>query len=324
MDTTLPFRYEKLGYAALNVTDLSRSVAFYRDLMGLELVQQADDVAFLRCSGDHHDLVLYQARTAGLKRAAYEMESPQDLDRAYEFYRDQGLHPEWLSQAESGALSQGPTFRVQEPDSGVTFEFYDRVTHLALPYRPNLTRIARIGHIVVGVKRYAEAVRNLETIFNFAISDFVEGKFTWMRCYPNPLHHNFAIGKSDRDHLHHVNFMVTDIDDIGKAMNRLRQAGVPIVFGPGRHLPSTSIFLYFLDPDGMTMEFSFGMEELHEGSARPPRMLEMHPNTMDIWGSAPSPQFGKTGAIEGRGEPAGQAAPANPERKDAVADPIVG
>ena len=297
-----PFRYEKLGYAALNVTNLDRSVAFYRDLMGLELVAQTDAVAYLRCSSDHHNLVLYAAEKAGLKRVAYKLATPEDLTHAYHFYMAEGLHPAWLSHEEYPAANQGPTFRVREPYSGVMFEFYDRMTHLALPYQPTVTKIARLGHVVVGSKNYEKAVHCLSTIFNFAISDFVEGKFSWMRCFPNPLHHTFAIGNSSRDHLHHVNFMVTDIDDIGKALNRLQKAGVQVVFGPGRHLPSTSIFLYFLDPDGMTMEFSFGMEELPEESARLPRMLEMHPNTMDIWGSSPHECFGKNGEIEVAGE----------------------
>lgn len=293
-----PFRYEKLGYCALNVTSLERSVPFYRDLMGLDLVEQKDDVAYLRCSSDHHNLVLYRSDTPGLKRVANKMATAEDLKAAYEFYLAEGLQPEWLGMDECAELQQGPTFRVREPQSGVMFECYDRMTHLALPYVPTVTKIARLGHVVVGSPNYEKAVHNLNTQFNFAISDFVEHKFSWMRCFPNPLHHTFAIGNSDRKHLHHVNFMVTDIDDIGKAINRLTKAGVKIVFGPGRHLPSTSIFLYFLDPDDMTMEFSFGMEELHEDSARLPRMLEMHPNTMDIWGSAPDVKFGKTGMIE--------------------------
>ena len=46
--------------------------------------------------------------------------------------------------------------------------------------------------------------------------------------------------------------------------DRLRKAEVPIVYGPGRHPPSGSFFLYFLDPDGMTLEYSHGMEEFPE------------------------------------------------------------
>src|SRR3546814_20766507 len=77
--------------------------------------------------------------------------------------------------------------------------------------------------------------------------------------------------------------MVSDIDDVGRAINRMKKAEVPIVFGPGRHEPSGSIFLYFLDPDGMTAEYSFGMEEFDEVGAREPRELEAKPEVLDTW-----------------------------------------
>ena len=35
--TMAPFRYRKPGYVALNVSDVDRSVHFYRDLVGLQL-----------------------------------------------------------------------------------------------------------------------------------------------------------------------------------------------------------------------------------------------------------------------------------------------
>lgn len=293
------FDYLKLGYAALNVTDLDRSVRFYTDLMGLDLTERTGEVAYLRCSRDHHNLVLYASPTPGIRRAAYQLASAADLDAAFAAMTDARLAPRWLPDAECKALNQGPSFRVREPHTGLVFEFYDRMTHMATPYQQRLTQIARIGHVVLGTPEYQAAIDQVTGPLNFAVSDFVEGKFSWMRCRPNPLHHSLAIGASDRRHLHHINFMVTDIDDIGRAASRMKKAGVDVVFGPGRHLPSTSIFLYFLDPDGMTMEFSFGMEELHEGTAREPRMLQMHPETMDIWGSTPDPRFGKTGAIDG-------------------------
>lgn len=299
----LPFRFERLGYAALQVTDLAKSISFYTELMGLELVEVTGECAFLRCSADHHNLILYQGEEPGIKRAAYKLASPEDLQNAFKHLTDVGLSPAWVDESEARLLKQGPTFRVREPNSGLLFEFFDRITYLAIPYVPRLTKIARIGHIVIGTKRYEEAVETLSTKFNFAVSDFVEEKFSWMRCRPNPLHHSLALGVSTRNHLHHVNFMVTDIDDVGAAAARMQKAGVQIVFGPGRHLPSTSIFLYFLDPDGMTMEFSFGMEEIQEEGGRMPRMLEMHPNTMDVWGGPmPHERFGKTGMIEGADE----------------------
>ena len=79
----VPFRYRKPGYLALNVSNLEASVAFYRDLVGLQLeAQQGTDAAYFRCSQDHHNLVLYQSSEPGIKRMAFELESDTDLEQA--------------------------------------------------------------------------------------------------------------------------------------------------------------------------------------------------------------------------------------------------
>ena len=71
--------------------------------------------------------------------------------------------------------------------------------------------------------------------------------------------------------------MVSEIDDIGKAIWRCNKNDVPIVRGPGRHPPSDSVFFYVLDPDGITVEYSFEMEEFPEHGARPARELPFGP-----------------------------------------------
>ena len=77
------YRYRKLGYLALNVTDLDRSTAFYRDMVGLSVTEeQPGEIALLRCTDQHHEIVLYPAETAGVKRMAFQMESSEDLDAA--------------------------------------------------------------------------------------------------------------------------------------------------------------------------------------------------------------------------------------------------
>lgn len=297
---SMPFRYRRLGYVALNVTDLARSTRFYTDTVGLDLSEPlAGEVAFLRCGDDHHNVVLYGAAAPGVKRVAFELESRAEMDHARKHLASLGLAVTEIAADERAALRQGDGLRFVEPNSGLTFEYYTRVMQMALPFRQSLTKIARLGHVVLSVERFDEMTAYLTTQLGFAVSDFVEGRFAFMRCQPNPLHHSFAIGRSvEGNHLNHINFMVSDIDDIGIAMNRLNKHEVPIVFGPGRHKPSGSIFLYFLDPDGMTVEYSFGMEEFPEKGAREPRMLEAHPLALDTWGGMPKPEFGKVGAIE--------------------------
>lgn len=48
-----------IGHVHLKVSDLERSVAFYRDLLGLDLMQRyGDSAAFLSFGGYHHHIGL--------------------------------------------------------------------------------------------------------------------------------------------------------------------------------------------------------------------------------------------------------------------------
>ncbi len=307
MSSPIPFRYRRLAYAALNVSDLERSLPFYRDLLGLDLVEQQPGVAYLRCSRDHHNVVLYacdqdsEGRQPGLRRIAFELESDAHAERAFAHFDAKGLRPQRVPADEAKALRQGPSFRVREPHCRLEIEFFGSTMVMAKAYEPTVAKIARLGHVVIGTSDFTGAERTLRETFGFAVSDFVDGRFAFMRAFPNPLHHSFAVGASTGNHLHHVNFMVTDIDDVGRAWHRMTKAGVKIAFGIGRHPPSGSVFLYFYDPDGLTLEYSFGMEEFPEVGAREPRMLEPVPESLDTWGAVPDAQFGRNGVIDIQG-----------------------
>ena len=291
-----PFRYRRLSYVALEVADLARSTSFYRDLVGLTLDRESEETAYLTCSDLPQNLVLQKGKDPGLQRAAFELESRQDLDRAFQYLVREGFAPEWVAPAILEQLRLGAALRFREPGCGLLFELHVEPGQAHLAYEPGHTHIARLGHVVLNVADFDKVHASLEKL-NFLISDHVPGKVAFLRAFPSRDHHSFAILKGPADGFNHVNFMVSDIDDVGRAINRLKKADVPIVFGPGRHLPSGSIFLYFLDPDGMTAEYSFGMEEFDEEDARPPRELDPTPEVLDTWGSIPDPRFGKLGAI---------------------------
>ena len=295
---SIPFRYKRLGYVALNVTDVQKSTAFYRDLVGLAVTESSDRVAALRCSRDHHNLLLHRSDAPGLKRIGFELESRHDIDTAREYVAGLGLAIEAVTADELNALKTVAAFRFRLPGSGLCLEFFVQMMHLADAYQPTVAKIERLGHVVLNVADFDGALQWLTGRLGFVISDFVPGFAAFLRCHPNPLHHSMAILTGPDNHLNHVNFMVTDIDDIGRGMNRMKQNGVEIVFGPGRHQPSESIFLYWLDPDRMTVEYSFGMETFPETGAREARLLEPVPGTLDTWGSTPTPAFGKVGVIE--------------------------
>ena len=244
--------------------------------------QDAAGNRFLRCGDDHHNIVLYRGKP-GLKRLGWQLESDEDLQRLKDNLHHKGLQVREVDAAECAVLHQGPTLRFSEPFTGATHEFFTRMDTEADEWTPSVAKIQRVGHVVLKATDYKNAVRFYEEVMNFRISDAIGDRVSFMRCFPSPFHHAVGLSNSATRGLHHVNFMVSDIDDIGKALWRFRDNEVPIVRGPGRHPPSGSIFLYVLDPDGLTVEYSFGMEEFPEHGARKPRLLLATPENVDYW-----------------------------------------
>jgi len=295
----LDFRYRRLGYVALNVTDIERSKDFYQQIVGLDQVESPlEGEALMRCTDNHHDVSLCQANVAGLNRIGWEMESPEDLDRVIHHLTGLGIKTASVPSEVCQSLGVSAAVRMSDPLTGATFEFFHSMAAADNAFVPTVAKIERVGHLVVCTDRYEASEDHFTQKLNFRVSDRMEPAVHWMRCFPNPLHHSLGVARADKRRFHHLNFMVTDIDDIGKGLWRLKNHDVPIVFGPGRHPPSDSVFLYFLDPDQLTLEYSFGMEEFPEIDPRPPRDLELSPESVDYWGSYQSPDFAKHGEVE--------------------------
>jgi 2,3-dihydroxy-p-cumate/2,3-dihydroxybenzoate 3,4-dioxygenase len=296
-------RYSRLGYIGLNVSDINASLHFYESLVGLKMDQAPQSgVAYLRCSDRHHDIVLYEGGVPGVKRIGWQMESPAALDAIEAHFKSAGIVCEPVSAPESSELGIGRAFRMTEPTTGATFEFYSEMEAAPDAFHPTHTKIARLGHVVLSSADRLATEKFLIEHMNFRVSDRIHGMVTFMRCFPNPFHHSFGVGSAGKPGLNHVNFMVTEMSDIGKANNRMKKADVPIVYGIGKHPPSESVFLYFLDPDGMTIEYSYGMEEFPETDPRAPREMPASLESIDYWDGIPDPRMGKVGLLEPLGE----------------------
>jgi len=295
-------RYARLGYVALNVSNLERSARFYEDVVGLKPTDGSDaSCKRFRCSDQSQDIVLYEG-PPGVKRIAFELESVDQLPRLQAALDKSDVPYRDIPASVCAAMETDRGIRTWEPSTGCTLDFYvgDASRRLSASFEPGPVKILRLGHIVIGSSDYERSLSFFENTLNFKASDSFEGAVTFLRCFPNPYHHSFAIGGPGKTGpgLRHIAFMVDDMDDIRKSYWRLQKTGVPIVHGPGRHLPSCSIFLYFLDPDGMTLEYTLGMEEFPEHEPRIPRALPFVPESNDIWASTVDKRKGTVGAIE--------------------------
>ena len=111
------------------------------------------------------------------------------------------------------------------------------------PFQPTVAKIQRLGHFVLKVRAFDEACRFHTEVLGFRVSDRVDGMICFMRCHPNPYHHGVGLGRADEELLHHVNFMVSEVDDVGRAIARFGKSGTRIVYGPGRHPPGDRLMI---------------------------------------------------------------------------------
>jgi 2,3-dihydroxy-p-cumate/2,3-dihydroxybenzoate 3,4-dioxygenase len=293
-------RYHKLGYVELNVSDLARAREFYRDMVGLEYLGPHGATERFRCDPEEpYSVVLHESAAPGFKRAGWILENAAQFAVLQDRLDAASCPWEELDAAECDDRGFLRALRMVERHTGATLEFYRPAGERPVrPLQASHTSFQRLGHVVFATPERADAVAFFRDVLNFKESDAVGEYITFMRPFPSPWHHGIGIGRSARRQFHHLNLMVSEIDDIGRGLNRAGRSGVPVVFGPGRHIASNSVFLYFLDPDGTTLEYSFGMEEFPEVDAREPRRLPPGPESLDSWGAVRQPGMAEKGEIE--------------------------
>lgn len=288
---TVDFRYRRLGYLTLQVSDIEATSAFATDVFGMDANGQGDDGArFFRIGSSHHDIMLVSGDKPAFARSSWELESEEDVDKAFAHYARIGLNPAWVSADEAKSLSLERAFRIVEPMLKSTWEYYSRMSYTTVPRKNLLTNFQGGKHYGMVVPDCKAVTDYMVENMGFLVSDYLEGwGASLLRAFPNPNHHSFAPLGFPAPHamFHHLAFMVNEIDDIGKLFNRIKRFNVDVQFGIGRHPTSGSIHLYIYDPDNFVWEYTLGMEQFPEHGAREPRRMSSAPENLDLWGAVP-------------------------------------
>jgi 2,3-dihydroxy-p-cumate/2,3-dihydroxybenzoate 3,4-dioxygenase len=286
-----------IRYLRIGTPNLEAAIEYATRIVGLQLVGREGKSAYFRSDkvsvrGDtrDHTLVYFEGDPAD-NTAAFDLKNPADFD-AIAAELERAGHPVRMGTKEEAELRRVKQFLAFADPSGNKIEVVVRPYHSGVRYFP--TRDAGITHFSHIGLRTTNAPRDeafWTCILNARVSDWI-GDAPLLRV--NTIHHTLALFPSNYPGVQHINHQVEDLDDIMRSYYFLREQGVRIVFGPGRHPSSSAMFLYFEGPDKMVYEYSVGVKIIApemEASYRP-RQFPFAPESFCMWGSRPDiPEF---------------------------------
>jgi 2,3-dihydroxy-p-cumate/2,3-dihydroxybenzoate 3,4-dioxygenase len=282
-----------IRYVRLGTRDLAGADRFAREVIGLELARTEAGARWYRSDDRDHTLVYFEGDPAD-HTVGFELRDGAALDAAAAALSDQGFA---VRHGGADACEQRRVrgFVAFTDLSGNRIELVDRPHHSGRRYFASrdagITGFSHVGLCSTDAPRDEAFWCG---VLGARVSDRI-GDAALLRI--DPVHHKVALFPTTRSGIQHVNHQVASIDDVMRAWYQLRERGVKIVFGPGRHPTSGAVFLYFEGPDGMVFEYSTGVRTIapEDEAAYRPRQFPAIPSSFCMWGSLPDiPEFRKS------------------------------
>ena len=254
-----------IRYVRLGTRDMDAATRFATEVVGLQLAAREGDTAYFRSDraavrGDTRDHTLAYFEGDPTEHViGLELRDPDDLEALGAALEAEGRTVHRGTKAECDARRTRDFIASTDP-SGNRIEFLARPYNSGVRFHPGrdigIENFSHIGLFSTDPKRDTGFWTR---VLNARVSDWL-GDATFLRI--NTVHHSVVLMPSSRPGIQHINHQVEDVDDVMRSYYWLRQQGVKIVYGPGRHPISTAMMVYFEGPDGMVFEYSVGVKHI--------------------------------------------------------------
>jgi|SoiMethySBSTD1v2_1073268.scaffolds.fasta_scaffold78206_5 2,3-dihydroxy-p-cumate/2,3-dihydroxybenzoate 3,4-dioxygenase len=283
-------RLDELRYVRLGTPDPSAAAEYAQRILGLELVRREGDAIYLRGDDRDHTLVYFKGSPAE-HATGWTVADAAALDAAAAELDSQRLAAQRGARGECEQRYVGDFVWFKDP-SGNRHELVISPAASHKPFSPSREcGVWSFSHIGLRTTDAARDEKFWTTVMSARTSDRI-GAAALLRI--DEVHHKIALFPSQHPGVQHVNHQVHGVDDVMRAYYFLRERGVKIVFGPGRHPTSGAVFLYFEGPDGLVYEYSTGVRLIRpeEEATYRPRQFPFAPESFCMWGSRPDiPEF---------------------------------
>jgi 2,3-dihydroxy-p-cumate/2,3-dihydroxybenzoate 3,4-dioxygenase len=275
-----------IRYCRVGVSNLDEATRFATDILGLDVAYREPNAVYFKSDDRDHTMVYFRGDTKD-HTVAFEAGGVADLETAAVELARVGVDarlgtPDECEQRHVGAMLAFKDL------SGGKVELVVRPHHSGVRYHgrrdAGITGFSHVGLCTSDPRRDEQFWTE---VCSAKVSDWI-GDAALLRI--DEIHHKIALFPTTHGGIQHINHQVESQDDIMCSWYFLKDKGVRIVFGPGRHPTSGARFLYFEGPEGLIYKYSTGVRSItaaDEAAGYRPRQFPFEPKGFCMWGSKP-------------------------------------
>lgn len=279
-----------IRYVRLATRNLQEAERFATEIVGLQVVRRGSGSVYLKSDDRDHTLCYIEGDPVR-QVVGFELEDPAQMSSVGDELANAGYAVTCGSKEECEQRAVREFIAFEDP-SGNLIEVVARPFHSGTRYHASRDAgILGFNHIGLRTLDPSRDEVFWTNVFNARVSDWV-GDAALLRL--GTVHHSVAMFPSARPGVQHINHQVESVDDVMKSHYFLKEKGVHVEFGPGRHPSSGAMFLYFRGPDGITFEYSVGVGHItpEQEPRHRPRQFPWEPWSICYWGAKPDiPEF---------------------------------
>lgn len=262
---------KSMGYIRVASTDLEQWKTFAGKVLGMaEGRGPTPEHLYYRIDQVSARLVVVPSDVDELAATGWEMADPRALQDAREHLAKAGVEFEEGTPEELADRRVQELIRFRDPWDNV-FELFHGITYesrpVVTPYAARfVTADQGMGHIVVPVLDDVDALAFYTDVLGFRLRDSMSmpgefvgkepGSKVWLRFLGvNARHHSLAfLPMPNPAKCVHVMLEVDRLDDVGRALERVRKHQAPLSATLGRHMNDEMVSFYVRSPAGFDVE----------------------------------------------------------------------
>lgn len=269
-----------LGYVWIESTDPAKWRQYGTDIMGLmEAPNMPDDGnVYLKMDARPYRFAIFKGEQDRLALCGWELADRENFEQAKQELQAAGVSFEQGSSDDIQLRRVRDLIRLQDP-SGNTLELYwgadlDYAKFISPKgidgFETGFNGDMGFGHAVLPAGKLKETHAFYKDLLGFGDTDYMHFHFSPDPNDPgqglhfmhvnNPRHHSLALYEDANNPVGCVHLMVEVhcVDEVGYCLDRVQEAGVPVVSTLGRHTNDRMLSFYMATPTGFAMEFGTG------------------------------------------------------------------